>query len=106
MVNNAVILIDNKLSKNAMEKVIKKYNINTIFFSSTYKEKICDNLWHPWENIISSNIRDNLWHPWENIFSSNIRDNLWHLWENITVTAAGLLNVAAYTLTEGFLLLT
>ena len=30
MVNNAVILIDNKLSKNAMEKVIKKYNINTI----------------------------------------------------------------------------
>ncbi|CDA58513.1 aMP-forming long-chain acyl-CoA synthetase [Clostridium sp. CAG:245] len=42
MVNNAVILIDNKLSKNAMEKVIKKYNINTIFFSSTYKEKILE----------------------------------------------------------------
>ena len=41
-VNNAVILIDNKLSKNAMEKVIKKYNINTIFFSSTYKEKILE----------------------------------------------------------------
>ncbi len=42
MVNNTVILIDNKLSKNAMEKVIKKYNINTIFFSSTYKEKILE----------------------------------------------------------------
>ena len=42
MVNNAVILIDNKLSKNAMEKVIKKHNINTIFFSSTYKEKILE----------------------------------------------------------------
>ena len=42
MVNNAVILIDNKLSKNAMEKVIEKYNINTIFFSSTYKEKILE----------------------------------------------------------------
>lgn len=42
MVKNAVILIDNKLSKNAMEKVIKKYNINTIFFSSTYKEKILE----------------------------------------------------------------
>ena len=25
-----------------MEKVIKKYNINTIFFSSTYKEKILE----------------------------------------------------------------
>lgn len=42
MVNNAVILIDNKLSKNAMEKAIKKYNINTIFFSSTYKEKVLE----------------------------------------------------------------
>ena len=42
MVNNSVILIDNKLSKNAMEKVIKKYNINTIFFSSTYKEKVLE----------------------------------------------------------------
>ena len=42
MVNNAVILIDNKLSKNAMEKIIKKHNINTIFFSSTYKEKILE----------------------------------------------------------------
>ena len=42
MVNNTVILIDNKLSKNAMEKVIKKHNINTIFFSSTYKEKILE----------------------------------------------------------------
>ena len=42
MVNNTVIIIDNKLSKNAMEKVIKKHNINTIFFSSTYKEKILE----------------------------------------------------------------
>lgn len=42
MLNNNVILIDNKLSKNAMEKVIKKHNINTIFFSSTYKEKILE----------------------------------------------------------------
>lgn len=42
MVNNAVILIDNKLSKNTIEKVIKKHNINTIFFSSTYKEKILE----------------------------------------------------------------
>ena len=42
MVNNTVILIYNKLSKNAMEKVIKKHNINTIFFSSTYKEKILE----------------------------------------------------------------
>ena len=42
MVNNTVILIDNKLSKNAMEKVIKKHNINTIFFSSTYKEKVLE----------------------------------------------------------------
>lgn len=42
MLNNTVILIDNKLSKNAMEKVIKKHNINTIFFSSTYKEKILE----------------------------------------------------------------
>ena len=41
-VNNTVILIDNKLSKNAMEKIIKKHNINTIFFSSTYKEKILE----------------------------------------------------------------
>ena len=51
MVNNAVILIDNKLSKNAMEKVIKKYNINTIFFSSTYKEKVLE--------IIKNNNRNN-----------------------------------------------
>ena len=71
-----------------------------------HSSNICDNLWHLWENIISSNIRDNLWHPWENIISSNIRDNLWHLWENITVTAAGLLNGAAYTPTGGYLLLT
>lgn len=42
MVNNAVILIDNKLSKNTIEKVIKKYNINTIFFSSTYKERVLE----------------------------------------------------------------
>ena len=42
MVNNTVILIDNKLSKNAMEKIIKKHNINTTFFSSTYKEKILE----------------------------------------------------------------
>lgn len=42
MVNNTVILIDNKLSKNAIEKVIKKHNINTVFFSSTYKEKILE----------------------------------------------------------------
>lgn len=42
MINNTVILIDNKLSKNAMEKIIKKHNINTIFFSSTYKEKILE----------------------------------------------------------------
>ena len=42
MVNNAVILIDNKLSKNTIEKVIKKYNINSIFFSSTYKEKVLE----------------------------------------------------------------
>lgn len=42
MVNNAVILIDNKLSKNTLEKVIKKHNINTIFFSNTYKEKILE----------------------------------------------------------------
>lgn len=42
MVNNTVILIDNKHSKNAIEKVIKKHNINTIFFSSTYKEKILE----------------------------------------------------------------
>ena len=42
MVNNTVILIDNKLSKNAMENIIKKHNINTIFFSSTYKEKILE----------------------------------------------------------------
>ena len=42
IVNNTVILIDNKLSKNAIEKVIKKHNINTIFFSSTYKEKILE----------------------------------------------------------------
>ena len=42
MVNNAVILIDNKLRKNTIEKVIKKYNINTIFFSSTYKEKVLE----------------------------------------------------------------
>ena len=42
MVNNTVILIDNKLSKNAMEKIIKKHNIHTIFFSSTYKEKILE----------------------------------------------------------------
>lgn len=42
MVNNTVILIDNKLSKNTIEKVIKKYNINTIFFSSTYKEKVLE----------------------------------------------------------------
>ena len=42
MVNNTVILIDNKLSKNAMEKIIKKHNIDTIFFSSTYKEKILE----------------------------------------------------------------
>lgn len=42
MVNNAVILIDNKLSKTAIEKIIKKHNINTIFFSSMYKEKILE----------------------------------------------------------------
>ena len=50
---------------------------------SVIKEKICENLWHLWENIFSSCICENLWHLWENIFSSCICENLWHLWENI-----------------------
>ena len=29
-------------------------------------EKICENLWHLWENILSSCICENLWHLWEN----------------------------------------
>ena len=40
MVNNAVVLIDNKLSKNVIEKVIKKHNINTIFYISDISETI------------------------------------------------------------------
>ena len=36
MVNNTVILIDNKLSKNAIEKVIKKHNDKLILVKEKY----------------------------------------------------------------------
>lgn len=37
---NTVIIIDNSLSKAEIEKIIRKQNINTIFFSDSNKEKI------------------------------------------------------------------
>ncbi|MGN1327394.1 MAG: AMP-binding protein [Clostridia bacterium] len=40
IVKNTVIIIDNTLSKEAIEKIIKKHQINTVFFSEKNKEKI------------------------------------------------------------------
>lgn len=42
MINNVVILIDGSLSKDKIEKTLRKYNIETIFFSDINKEKVID----------------------------------------------------------------
>ena len=42
MLRNTVIIIDNNLNQNMMTKIIKKYNINTIFFSDSNKSKILE----------------------------------------------------------------
>lgn len=42
ILENKVIVIDNNLSQNAIIKTIKKYGINTIFFSERNKEKILE----------------------------------------------------------------
>ena len=42
LLKNTVIIIDNNLSKNAIEKIIKKQKINTIFFSNKNKDKIVE----------------------------------------------------------------
>lgn len=42
MLENTVIIIDNGLSQNAISKIIKKYDINTVFFSNTNKDKILE----------------------------------------------------------------
>ena len=40
IVKNTVVIIDNSLNKEAVEKIIKKQQINTVFFSEKNKEKI------------------------------------------------------------------
>lgn len=42
ILKNKVIIIDINLSKNAITKIIKKYDINTVFFSERNKEKILE----------------------------------------------------------------
>ena len=42
MLRNTIIVIDSNLSQNSITKIIKKYNINTIFFSKTNKSKILE----------------------------------------------------------------
>lgn len=42
MLKNTVIIIDSKLNQNAIAKIIKKYNVKTIFFSDENKEKILE----------------------------------------------------------------
>ena len=42
MINNMVILIDGSLSKDKIEKTLKKYNVETIFFSDINREKVID----------------------------------------------------------------
>lgn len=42
ILKNKVIIIDINLSKNAITKIIKKYDINTVFFSEKNKEKILE----------------------------------------------------------------
>lgn len=42
ILKNTVFVIDSNLSKSAIEKIIKKQNINTLFFSNKNKEKIID----------------------------------------------------------------
>lgn len=42
MLKNTIVIIDDKLSQNVINKIIKKHNINTIFFSDTNKEKILE----------------------------------------------------------------
>ena len=56
---NIAVLIPCYNEELTIEKVIKKYNINTIFFSSTYKEKVLEIIKN---NNISNNIikKDNL----------------------------------------------
>ena len=42
ILKNKIIIIDINLSKNAITKIIKKYDINTVFFSEKNKEKILE----------------------------------------------------------------
>lgn len=42
MINNMVILIDGSLSKDKIEKTLKKYNVEIIFFSDINREKVID----------------------------------------------------------------
>lgn len=42
ILKNKIIIIDSNLSQNAIIKIIKKYNINTVFFSEKNKEKILE----------------------------------------------------------------
>ena len=73
-------------------------------------EKICENLWHLWENILSSCIRDNpcsLYHRvrgglpqitriYTDVGAKDVEkicENLWHLWENIAQAASVIIRV-------------
>ncbi len=42
ILKNTVFIIDSNLDKSAIEKIIKKQNINTVFFSNRSKDKIID----------------------------------------------------------------
>lgn len=56
MLKNTVVIIDEKIGQNQITKILKKYNINTIFFSNTNKAKIleiCNNLKKKKLNLIN-----------------------------------------------------
>lgn len=42
ILKNTIVIIDNNLSQNAITKIIKKYNIETVFFSSANENKILE----------------------------------------------------------------
>ena len=42
ILKNTIVIIDSNLSSKAIERIIKKYNIKTIFFSNKNKNKILE----------------------------------------------------------------
>ena len=70
----------------------------TQIYTDVAQEKICDNPWNPWENILSSSMRRSLPQITQiytdigcgekdtnhtDVAQEKICDNPWNLWENI-----------------------